>query len=90
MHEYRYFLLYILFLLLCWVAWLYRWNIIHLRRHNYHDLVKEKKRLHQCVADWRYPDGTYVPQHKRQQMFRDMLKLSKKIRNHPDNPDNMN
>lgn len=75
-------------LAVCVLAWKYRWNILHLRRHTYQDLVDEKERLHSCVWDWRYPDGTFVPQNKRQRMFRDLQVLSRKIRKHPDNPDN--
>jgi len=88
MHGYWYMIIYLFFLAFCGVAWKYRWNIMHLRRHAYQDLVEERERLHECVIDWRYPDGTYVPQHKRQQMFRDLQRLSRRIRKHPDNPDN--
>ncbi len=85
-----YYFIFFLVLSIAAVAWIYRWNILHLRRHSYEDLVQEKDTLNSSVWDWRYPDGTYVPQHKRQQMFRQLQRLSKRIRKHPDNPDNLN
>lgn len=88
MSEYWYLLIYISILLLCFLAWVYRWNIMHLRRHTYQDMVAEKEQLLESVRHWRYPDGTYVPQHKRQRMFKELQILSHKIRRHPDNPDN--
>jgi hypothetical protein len=89
MQVFWYIIIIILALAIGVVAWVFRWNIRHLRRHNYADLVEEKNTLYECVVDWRYPDGTFVPQEKRQQMFRDLQRLSRKIRNHPDNPDNI-
>jgi hypothetical protein len=89
MQDFRLIIIIVLVLAIGVVAWVFRWNIMHLRRRNYADLVEERDILHECVVDWRYPDGTYVPQHKRQQMFRDLQRLSRKIRKHPDNPDNI-
>lgn len=89
MHEYRYFFIFVLLVSFCIVAWIYRWNIIHLRKHSYEDLVKEKEILNSCIWDWRYPDGSFVPQHKRQEMFRDLQRLSRRIRKHPNNPSNI-
>ena len=90
MHDNNYWLLiaYILFLVICLLAWIFRWNIIHLRRRTYKDLVEEREMLQQSVWDWRYPDGTFVPQHKRQRMFGELQQLSRKIYKHPDNPEN--
>ncbi|CAG0981824.1 hypothetical protein GPROT1_02350 [Gammaproteobacteria bacterium] len=55
---------------------------------SYQDLLDEKARLKDCVVLWKYADGTHVPQHKRQRMFKDLHKLSQQIRKHPDNPAN--
>ncbi len=86
MEEYRYFWFYILFLAFCLFAWVFRHSIINLRPRSYKDLVEAKQRLQGCVQDWRYPDGSYVPQGKRQRMFGELQRLSRKIREHPDNP----
>jgi hypothetical protein len=64
----------------CWLS------IAKPRKSSYEALLEERERLNGCVTHWRYPDGSYVPQHKRQQMFKDMHKLSRQIRNHPDHP----
>ena len=86
MEEHRYFLFYILFLLFCLLAWVFRRSVLNLRTRSYKDLIEAKQRLQGCVQDWRYPDGSYVPQHKRQRMFGELQRLSRKMREHPDNP----
>jgi len=65
----------------CWISF------VRQGRPSYDDLLEERERLHGCVIHWKYPDGTFVPQHKRQRMFKDLRKLSHQIRNHPDRPD---
>lgn len=70
-------------------AWLRRAGVLKLRTPSYESLREQKSRLHDCVLHWQYPDGTFVPQHKRQQMFKDLHKLSYRLRKHPDNPDNL-
>jgi hypothetical protein len=70
------------------VAWGHKGRLFKLGRPSYEGLLAEKARLHECVVDWRYPDGTFVPQHKRQRMFKDLRRLSDKIRRHPGNPEN--
>jgi len=67
-------------------AWVYWTSATKPAKSSYERLLEEKDRLHECVAHWKYPDGTFVPQHKRQRMFRDLHKLSHQIRNHPDHP----
>lgn len=70
------------------LIWACRRSLIRIGKPSYAELVEQKNQLHESVIDWRYPDGSFVPQHKRQQMFRDLSRLSRKIRHHPDNPDN--
>ena len=65
-------------------AWVGRGSLAKLGKPSYDELVREWERLHDCVAHWKYPDGTLVPQHKRQRMFGQMRRLSRRIRNHPD------
>jgi hypothetical protein len=62
----------------CWIA-----GVKLFGKPSYEDLVEELDRLNGCVAHWKYPDGSFVPQHKRQRMFGEMRKLSRQIRNHP-------
>jgi hypothetical protein len=69
------------------LASLYRLKSFPWSKPSYRDLLEQKNDLHESTIDWRYPDGTYVPQHKRDRMFRDLRKLSRELRAHPDNPD---
>jgi hypothetical protein len=58
------------------------------RKPSYAELLEEKRKLKECVLYWRYPDGTHIPQHKRQRMFRDLRIISHKLRSYPANTDN--
>lgn len=79
----------IIIVCLLWLAWRFRDKILRLMQPSYQQLLAQKAELDECVVDWRYSNGTYVPQHKRQRMFKELRDLSQKIRNHPDNPDNL-
>ncbi len=71
------------------VVWVCRLGVVKLRTPSFEALQEQRNRLHGCVIHWRYSDGTLVPQHKRQRMFKDLHRLSHKISKHPDNPDNV-
>ncbi len=71
------------------LPWLRRLGILKPRMPSYESLQEQKNKLHDCVLHWQYPDGSFVPQHKRQQMFKELHKLSYRLRKHPDNPDNV-
>jgi hypothetical protein len=58
------------------------------RKPSYAELLEERKKLKECVLYWKYPDGTQIPQHKRQRMFRDLRILSHKIRSYSESADN--
>jgi len=70
------------------LAWFFRARIAALGKPTYQELLEKKRFLDESVVHWKYPNGTHVPQHKRQQMFKDLHKLSYKIRHHPDHPNN--
>ena len=70
------------------LAWAFGISLPRLGKPSYQDLLDEKARLNAAVTHWKYADGSLVPQHKRQQMFKDLHRLSYKIRTHPDNPGN--
>lgn len=55
---------------------------------SYAELLEEKRRLKSAVLFWRYADGTLVPVEKRGRLMRDLARLEKRIKYHPDNPDN--
>lgn len=71
------------------VIWVSRTKLRSYWTPSYQDLLDEKARLSACVTHWKYADGSLVPQHKRQVLFKDLHRVSRKIRNHPDNPSNM-
>jgi hypothetical protein len=71
-------------IIVVWLCWVGLAKL--LAKPTYDELVEERDRLRHCVSHWRYPDGSFVPQHKRQRMFGEMRRLSRKIRNHPDHP----
>lgn len=54
----------------------------------YDELLEEKERLRKIALFWRYPDGDYVPQKKRQRVLLNIQAVSKQIATHPDNPQN--
>lgn len=66
----------------------YRGQWLNLKRTSYAELLDRKNTLHNCVIDWRYPDGSFIPQHKRQALFKELSKLAGQIQRHPDNPAN--
>jgi len=70
------------------LAWAFGVRLPKLGRPSYQDLLDEKAKLNDAVILWKYADGSFVPQHKRQQMFKDLHRLSRKIRSHPDHPGN--
>lgn len=55
---------------------------------SYEELLEEKNSLRESVTHWTYPDGSPVPQSQRERLFKRLNRLSRKIRRHPDNPDN--
>jgi transposase InsO family protein len=55
---------------------------------SYEDLLAEKEVLRQTIWHWQYPDGTYVPQEKRRRLFGEIARLNRKIKRHPNNPQN--
>lgn len=59
------------------------------RRFNptYDDLVARKVELKEMVLFWRYPSGMIVPIEKRQRLMRDLNRIDKLLRDHPENPD---
>lgn len=74
-------------LFMAWAFWAW---FPKLWKPSLQDLLEKKAYLKECVVHWQYPNGSHVPQHKRQRMFRDLQKLSQAIREHPDNPANHN
>ncbi|MFM8331917.1 MAG: hypothetical protein ACKN9T_09525, partial [Candidatus Methylumidiphilus sp.] len=70
------------------LLWHYRLSIHSFIRPSYEDLLQQKIELENCVTHWRYANGSFVPQHKRQRMFHELRKLSRTLRSHPDNPNN--
>lgn len=57
------------------------------RRRSYEGLLAERERMKEIVLYWRYPDGSLVPQEKRQRMFHTLREIKRQIGNHPDNPE---
>jgi len=43
------------------------------------ELMLRKERLEYSVTFWRYPDGGYVPQHKRMPLMRELRVVSRKL-----------
>ncbi len=70
------------------LGWAFGVKLPRLRNLTYEELLEERERLKEAVVHWRYADGTYVPQHKRQGLFKELHKISHRIRLHPDNPAN--
>ena len=66
------------------LAWAFGIKLPKLGNPSYQDLLDEKAKLSDAVIHWKYADGSLVPQHKRLLMFKELHKLSRKIRNHPD------
>lgn len=55
---------------------------------SYEEMVRQKEELKSVVLYWRYPDGSLVPPSKRGKLMGKLNRMSRHIRNHPDNPDN--
>lgn len=58
------------------------------KRQSYDDLLTEKERLKNIALHWRYSNGSYVPQDRRSDVFAEIRSVSRRLRNHPDNPEN--
>lgn len=56
------------------------------RQWSYEDLLAENNRLTEIVLYWRYPDGSLVPQRKRNRLFRSLHSVRRHLAAHPDNP----
>ena len=70
------------------LVWAYKRGLPHIGKPSYQDLLDEKAKLNAATIHWKYADGSLVPQHKRMKMFKDLHRVSRKIRKHPDHPDN--
>jgi hypothetical protein len=58
------------------------------RGQSYGDLLMEKERLKKVALHWRYCNGAYVPQNRRGDVFTELRSVSRRLRKHPDNPEN--
>ncbi len=53
------------------------WRFV--RKPTRRELLLKKERLEYSIQHWQYPEGDYVPQHKRLPMMRELSRLSKKL-----------
>jgi len=60
----------------CWGC--YAW----FRKPSYEELILRRERLDYAVTLWRYPEGGYVPQHKRLHLMREFRRVCRKLDQH--------
>jgi hypothetical protein len=56
------------------------WGVyVRFLKTSYEDLREQEKVLKYAVTFWRYPDGGYVPQHKRMKLMNELKRVRRKL-----------